>query len=600
MANATLSINQLLGSGAAAKGKKIAAFNVGDALLGAGKNAADFHALLASLGKLQASSGTVGKILEASTIEATTGAKNGTGILADGPISLTPEFLATLKSLTPEQLETLKLNAAVDTSELGDTTLGILDSLSTFGFDNGEVPEFFTVVDDPKLAAALANLAAQVKMLQIATAKQNGTEVPSTAVFTIEKPREASLSEDMSNFGAIGFADFKTAFEQLQGKPAETITVSNAEGDAFDLLKKLAFADLAPFLTQPRIVRIDSRNVMKVAQGPSFLNDEGTDATAMTLLSGLVPAMPKAADVTPATAQTASIPTTAQAKAAPVATALLGQTAGNIPAHHPAAAAFKTALDKAADGQTGEAAPEIAAGTPAMANTGAQVRVPVMQTATPQPVTLTANAAVARGFSHVAKGLDNGLLESGEFDLSNAFDHALRVHADQTQPANSSTSLISARAASAAHPSTHLVSIALQRIASDMPAGTMGERQFTIQLDPPNMGRLKITLDFIENGKVKAKMLAERPETVSLLQKDAAVLERALQGSGFDASAPDSLSFDLADSGDFSQGFGGGNGGHEGKGQDKNEDGTDFATIENTMTIFVDPDTGLTHVNVMV
>lgn len=252
---------------------------------------------------------------------------------------------------------------------------------------------------------------------------------------------------------------------------------------------------------------------------------------------------------------------------------------------------------KATDASSaGQAQPVADAASKVVAAPTPKLGAPLLVTVTPMVPAAAQQAAVTQ----TAKGLENGLAEISEFDLSSAFDDALRVHADQTIPANSSSTLIAARSAGSAHPSTHLISATIQRAMGEMPAGTLGERQFVIQLDPPNMGRLKITLDFIENNKVKARLLAERPETISLLQKDAAVLERALQGSGFDASAPDSLSFDLGDSGDFSQGFGGGAGGHEGKGKDKSEDGTDFATIENVMQVFVDPDTGLTHINIVI
>ncbi|NBX65990.1 MAG: flagellar hook-length control protein FliK [Proteobacteria bacterium] len=594
MTNATLSINQLLGSGAVAKGKKIAAFNVGDALLGNPSSTADFQALLASLAKIQPN--TVGKILASSTVEATTGPKAGTGILNETLV--TPEFLAALKTLTPEQLDTLKLNAVIDPSELGATTLGILDALSSFTVDGEQLPEFFTVVDDPKLANALANLAAQVKALQVAVSNPSETANVPVAV-VIQKPQATSLKSDVENAVVLDATDFESVLTELRSKPVDTLTISSAdvktESDGFDLLKKLAFADLAPFLTQPRVVRIDNRTVMKVAQGPSFLHDEGTDATAMTLLAGLVPVVAKAPEVTPVTPS-------ADAPVASKTVAKSNAAVGILPAHLAALAAMQPKTNQPASSAPSTKAPtsDATQNIEAAVSNAASAAKPVVST--PLLVTVTpANAAPAtQGIVQTAKGLENGLAEISEFDLSSAFDDALRVHADQTLPVNSSSSLISARSAGSSHPSTHLIALTMQRVAGDMPAGTLGERQFVIQLDPPNMGRLKITLDFIENNKIKARLLAERPETISLLQKDASVLERALQGSGFDASAPDSLSFDLGDTGDFSQGFGGGAGGHEGKGENKSDDGTDFATIENVMQVFVDPETGLTHINVVI
>jgi len=67
---------------------------------------------------------------------------------------------------------------------------------------------------------------------------------------------------------------------------------------------------------------------------------------------------------------------------------------------------------------------------------------------------------------------------------------------------------------------------------------------FTLQLDPADLGRLDIELKFHKDGSMKAHLSAERPETLAMLQKDSAHLERVLQQAGIDVDG-ESLSFDL-------------------------------------------------------
>lgn len=67
---------------------------------------------------------------------------------------------------------------------------------------------------------------------------------------------------------------------------------------------------------------------------------------------------------------------------------------------------------------------------------------------------------------------------------------------------------------------------------------------FTIQLDPADLGRLDIRMKFDKDGGMKAHMSAERPETLSMLQRDQHQLNRVLQQAGIDVDE-NSLSFDL-------------------------------------------------------
>jgi flagellar hook-length control protein FliK len=75
-----------------------------------------------------------------------------------------------------------------------------------------------------------------------------------------------------------------------------------------------------------------------------------------------------------------------------------------------------------------------------------------------------------------------------------------------------------------------------------------GAKRFDIRLDPPELGRLEIRLDFARDGQVTTHIVVERSETLDLLQRDARSLERALQNAGLDTSEGN-LKFSLKDQG---------------------------------------------------
>ena len=156
---------------------------------------------------------------------------------------------------------------------------------------------------------------------------------------------------------------------------------------------------------------------------------------------------------------------------------------------------------------------------------------------------------------------------------------------------NAHTSL-SMQAATAAHPhpATHMVAAQLNKTA-----GKGQDSQISIQLDPPDLGRIDIDMRFAKDKGVKTIMTIEKPETLGMLQRDVHALERALQDAGLEIGS-DSLSFDLAGEGyDFNH-----NGGHDdqgprGKAADAGDEVIQDLIIETTMDWHVDPETGHTH-----
>lgn len=87
-----------------------------------------------------------------------------------------------------------------------------------------------------------------------------------------------------------------------------------------------------------------------------------------------------------------------------------------------------------------------------------------------------------------------------------------------------------------------LAGVALE-IAAQVRAGNT---RFEIRLDPPELGRIDVRLDVDRHGHVTSRLLVDRPETLDMLRRDAASLERALQDAGLKTS-DNALNFSLRD-----------------------------------------------------
>lgn len=156
------------------------------------------------------------------------------------------------------------------------------------------------------------------------------------------------------------------------------------------------------------------------------------------------------------------------------------------------------------------------------------------------------------------------------------------------------TSLVTqSPAAGGAHPATQMVAATLSKAA-----GQGKDTNITMQLDPPELGKIEVQMSFGKDKEFKTKMIIEKPETHAMLQRDSHLLERALQDAGLDLSG-ESLSFELAQDGhEFSH-----NGSHDGAGSGyaggSESAGSDGELIQSTMTWNVDPNTGHIHYSIL-
>ncbi len=142
-----------------------------------------------------------------------------------------------------------------------------------------------------------------------------------------------------------------------------------------------------------------------------------------------------------------------------------------------------------------------------------------------------------------------------------------------------------------AHPATHTLALSIQKNGSNSDS-----RNWTLQLDPPDLGKVEVELNFSKDKLVKAVMVIEKPETWMMLQRDAQILERALQEAGLDVSS-DNLEFELASQDHDFDGNGSGDGHGNGGG---NSDTDNIEIIETTMTWYTDADSGLQRYDLVV
>lgn len=124
----------------------------------------------------------------------------------------------------------------------------------------------------------------------------------------------------------------------------------------------------------------------------------------------------------------------------------------------------------------------------------------------------------------------------------------------------------------------------------------------TVQLNPPELGKVQVKMSYGRDKSVKADVMVEKSETLSLIQRDADTLRQALNNAGLSADAG-SLNFSLADPGAFAnqmydQGSSGGH--HSGSGQDQATEDVAWVEIKPSEEWSVDSKTGIVRYNIVV
>jgi flagellar hook-length control protein FliK len=77
-----------------------------------------------------------------------------------------------------------------------------------------------------------------------------------------------------------------------------------------------------------------------------------------------------------------------------------------------------------------------------------------------------------------------------------------------------------------------------------------GKTRFEVRLDPADLGRIDVRIDVNRDGQVTSHLIAEKPETLSMLQQDAPQLQQALNDAGLKTGSG-GLQFSLRDQSSF-------------------------------------------------
>lgn len=222
---------------------------------------------------------------------------------------------------------------------------------------------------------------------------------------------------------------------------------------------------------------------------------------------------------------------------------------------------------------------------------GLDKAVNVIKSAGPALSTFHANGAFPAMGMAFAAALSGDIFPDG-WDWSR-FNGTAGQPMAMHSPAMMAASLVSqASNATTPHPATQIVAATITKAAA-----TGENRNITVRLEPPELGRVEIRMEFGKDKAVKTHIIAEKQETYLMLQRDAHILDRTLHDAGLDTDG--GVSFELAqDGGAFDDGR---NGQRGSSGGGDSANGTEIAeeTIETAMDWYVDPDTGLTRYDIM-
>lgn len=208
------------------------------------------------------------------------------------------------------------------------------------------------------------------------------------------------------------------------------------------------------------------------------------------------------------------------------------------------------------------------------------------------------NPAISAGLSAIS---NNGL---GSIETAGNWAEALPENMDISasigvgaKPLSAATSALAsvsnaATHAAYPHPATQAVAASISKNAQ-----SADSKEFTIQLDPPELGRVEVKMAIDKNNALKAHLIIEKPETFMMLQRDAQILERSLQGIGMD-TGDSGISFELAQDNMFQNE--GERGGERYQASSKSGGAEKIdEVIETTMTWHVDPETGMQRYNIL-
>lgn len=196
-------------------------------------------------------------------------------------------------------------------------------------------------------------------------------------------------------------------------------------------------------------------------------------------------------------------------------------------------------------------------------------------------------------------------------DLSSTLSSSsggLAVPATGTTPAQiaTATPILSYASAGSAHPVTQALAARLEKISEN---GETKSQTISVELDPPELGRVQIHLSYEKGEPMKVKVVTEKEEALSILRRDSHALREALETAGVQTDGS-SLSFDMSqDQSAFQQALNSSGQNHSSRGFSLSGDGTsstDIALsipgledISTSLNLVVDEATGHVRYNLL-
>ncbi|HNQ92893.1 MAG TPA: flagellar hook-length control protein FliK [Alphaproteobacteria bacterium] len=160
--------------------------------------------------------------------------------------------------------------------------------------------------------------------------------------------------------------------------------------------------------------------------------------------------------------------------------------------------------------------------------------------------------------------------------------------------------------AAAAHPVAQAVTAMIEKTVQN---GEVKTQTLSVELDPPELGRVQIHLSYEKGEPMKVRLLTEKEDTLTILRRDSHALRQALENAGVQMDGS-SLNFDMShDSNAFGQAMAQQQDGKNGSsssfrlaGGDVSAigaSGSDSHVIETSLGIMIDEATGQVRYNLL-
>lgn len=163
-------------------------------------------------------------------------------------------------------------------------------------------------------------------------------------------------------------------------------------------------------------------------------------------------------------------------------------------------------------------------------------------------LTHAAEGATAQPAAPQATASSSDLVDHGR----SAVDPLQHASPAAGSDASGSAARPSAHAGTGVRPTTPPSPVAEQVAVQIQRAVGAGRARVSIQMHPPELGRIDVRLHLADDGSVRAAVSVDKPDTLELLQRDARGLERALNDAGLKTQSG-GLDFGLRGHGDHGQ-----------------------------------------------